>query len=132
MDRDDWQKAKDLFDQAMALPPGERSAFLDRACEDDAGLRKEVEDIVNSYDTDFLEEGAIAEGSELLGKVHFQAGKVIGRYHLKELIGTGGMGEVFLADDTKLNRPVAFKFLHRDVAEDPERVRRFIQEAQAG
>ena len=93
MDRDDWQKAKELFDRAMALPPGERSAFLDRACEDDAELRKEVEDIVNSYDTDFLEEGAIAEGSELLGKVHFQAGKVIGRYHLKELIGTGGMGE---------------------------------------
>ncbi len=115
----------------MALPPGERMAFLDGACSDNAELRKEVEDLVKSYDTDFLEGGAIATGSELLGKSHFQAGKEIGRYHLKELIGTGGMGEVFLADDTKLNRPVAFKFLHRDVAEDPERVRRFIQEARA-
>ncbi len=131
MNRDTWQKAKKLFDQAMALPSSERSAFLDRVCADDAEVRKEVEDLVKSYDTDFLEEGAIAEGSELLGVNHFQTGKVIGRYHLKELIGTGGMGEVFLADDTKLNRPVAFKFLHREVAEDPERVWRFIQEARA-
>lgn len=59
------------------------------------------------------------------------AGTRIGRYEIQSLIGVGGMGEVYRALDTELNRPVALKFLHSDVAADQDRMSRFIQEARA-
>ncbi len=115
----------------MALPPGERTAFLSDACAGDAELLAAVERLLGFHDSDFLEESALSAASGLLADPDFQPGQIIGRYKLQEPIGIGGMGEVFLANDTELNRPVAFKFLHREVAEDPERVRRFVQEARA-
>lgn len=60
-----------------------------------------------------------------------QTGSRIGRYEIREKIGSGGMGDVYLAEDTELDRLVALKILHADVAKDDDRVRRFIQEAKA-
>src|SRR6266852_4675589 len=58
-------------------------------------------------------------------------GTKLGRYEIRAKIGAGGMGEVYLAEDTKLNRKVAIKILPAEVASDQERMRRFVQEAKA-
>src|SRR5438034_2207027 len=59
------------------------------------------------------------------------AGTRLGRYEIRSQLGKGGMGEVYLAEDTKLNRKVAIKILPAEVASDQERMRRFVQEAKA-
>src|SRR5438105_12482224 len=130
MNTQDWQTVKQIFGEVLALTPTERAAYLDRTCSSDEELRSQVERLLASYDSDFLENN-IVDSADLLIKTALTAGQAIGRYRIREQIGTGGMGQVFLADDTELDRPVAFKVLHRDVAEDKERVRRFIQEARA-
>src|SRR2546425_10195087 len=58
-------------------------------------------------------------------------GKKLGRYEIRSQLGAGGMGEVYLAQDTKLDRKVALKILPADVAENKDRMRRFVQEAKA-
>ena len=130
MNDNSWQRAKEIFDEARRLAPDLRAAFIDTECEGDEKLRAEVEMLLSSYKSDFLEDNVIG-AANLLIEPDLTNGQVIGRYTIGELIGTGGMGQVFRADDTELNRPVAFKVLHRDVADDQERVRRFIQEARA-
>jgi eukaryotic-like serine/threonine-protein kinase len=128
MNASKWQRAKEIFEEARGL--ADRDAFLDRACGADEALRKQVEQLLGSYDSDFLEETALGE-AEAFFEPPSMTGQTIGRYRIGELIGTGGMGQIFLADDTELDRKVAFKVLHHDVAEDKERVRRFTQEAKA-
>src|SRR5438874_6332582 len=59
------------------------------------------------------------------------AGTHLGRYEIRAQIGEGGMGEVYLAQDTKLDRKVALKILPADVADHPDRMKRFVQEAKA-
>lgn len=130
MNNSTWQRAKAIFYEAHGLSIEKRAVFLNDKCAEAEELRSEVEKLLASYDSGFLEETAFG-AAEVLTVSELQPGQVIGRYHINELIGSGGMGQVFLADDTELNRPVAFKVLHRDVAEDQERVRRFIQEARA-
>jgi len=61
----------------------------------------------------------------------FDSGKTFGRYKVRSVIGTGGMGEVYLAEDIELERLVALKVLLAEVAQDSERIRRFVQEAKA-
>jgi serine/threonine protein kinase/sugar lactone lactonase YvrE len=125
-----WQLAKEIFDEAINVPPADRQAFLDGRCGDNKELRDQVERLLASYDSQFLEESAVA-AADALTNPGFAEGQMIGRYRIGKLIGTGGMGQVFRAEDTELDRPVAFKVLHHDIGEDKERVRRFIQEAKA-
>src|SRR5438445_8136182 len=61
----------------------------------------------------------------------FSPGTKLGRYEIRSKIGAGGMGEVYLAEDTKLDRKVALKILPADVAAHPDRMKRFVQEANA-
>ncbi len=132
MNEEKWKQVKDLFHQAQAFPVEDRVEFLDKACAGDTVVREKVDDLLGSYESGFLADPILHEVVEIVGaENNFQEGQVIGRYRLKELIGIGGMGEVYRADDTELNRPVAFKVLHEEVAGDKERVRRFIQEARA-
>lgn len=125
-----WQRVKEIFDGALERHGDERAAFLDRACDGDAGVREEVESLLRSYEVagSFMESPAVAH-ADLEQKL--TPGQRVKHYQIVNLIGEGGMGEVYLATDTILGRRVALKVLPTFVSKDPERLRRFTQEARA-
>src|SRR5215217_7274845 len=130
-----WRQLKQIFQSALERNPAERSAFLSRTCADDPALRSEVESLIASHDQagDSIEAMAVEAATEMLsaGQTGPIAGRHIGRYRVLSHIGRGGMGEVFLAQDTSLGRKVALKLLRADFTGDEERLRRFRQEARA-
>lgn len=125
-----WQRVKEIFEGALERQGDERAAFLDRACDGDAEVREEVESLLRSYEVagSFMESPAVAH-ADLDPKL--TPGQRIKHYQIVNLIGEGGMGEVYLATDTILGRRVALKVLPTFVSKDPERLRRFTQEARA-
>jgi serine/threonine protein kinase len=128
--REAWPRLKELFEGARALALDARAAYLAAACGRDEALRQEVETLLASHDraTSFLETPAVLFDDAMSTKS--LEGQWIGVYQLSARIGTGGMGEVYRARDTKLNRHVAIKVLLRAVANDPDRLARFSREAQ--
>ena len=117
-----WQQIRDVLEQALSLAPGERSAFLNQACSADASLRREVETLLASGEevrSSFLQSAPLTSGTKL------------GEYEVKSLLGSGGMGEVYRARDSRLGRDVAIKVLPSLFSADSERLRRFEQEARA-
>src|SRR5215831_18202676 len=130
-----YERIGRLFDAALERQTEERSAYLDHACGDDADLRSDVEKLLarHSASGDFLSRPAIEVAAELLAKDHIPLapGKTISHYQILSLLGAGGMGEVYLAEDTRLKRKVALKVLPEAIARDPERLRRFEKEAFA-
>ncbi len=132
MNHESYQKAKEVFHAALERPPAEREQFLIEICADNHVLRQGVEGLLGAYQTDFLEQPAVAKVAESFTDVSLLAvGQTIGHYEIRNKLGAGGMGEVFLAHDKELKRLAAIKVLHSDVATDMERVRRFLQEARA-
>ena len=129
---DRWLRIKEVFGDALQREPAERSAFLAGACAGDSDLRAEVEKLLDSYQTDFMAGPAIGEMAESMSakRQQLKAGQRLGRYRITQPIGAGGMGEVYLAHDTELERDVALKILAGDVAADQQRMQRFIQEAK--
>src|ERR1041385_3054666 len=129
-----WQRVKEIFDGALELHGAERAAFLDRACGGDTSVRKEVESLLRSYEVagSFMEAPAVAQAADdLATEQKLNPGQRIRHYQIVNLIGEGGMGEVYLATDTILGRRIALKVLPAFVSKDPERLRRFTQEARA-
>jgi len=130
-----WQQVKQIFQSALERNPAERSAFLNQACADDPALRSEVESLISSHDQagDSIEAMAAEAATEMLADEQPGPilGKHIGHYEVLSLLGRGGMGEVFLAQDTSLGRKVALKLLRSDFTRIEERLRRFQQEARA-
>ena len=133
-----FQRIAELFAAAAAMAPAEREAYLQTNCED-AELRSEVEKLLAVADRDRTAlsdrvQQAAADMAELIpGAVAPRAtpGQTIGPYRVVSLIGRGGMGEVYAAEDLRLGRQVALKLLPvLDALEEP-RVRRFQQEARA-
>jgi Tol biopolymer transport system component len=124
-----------LFNEALALAPEQRSAWLEEACGGDVNLRAEVEKLLSNHlrASGFLDSPMIdAAASALAQKQHSLAtGKWISHYQIVSLLGAGGMGEVFLAEDTRLKRKVALKVLPAMIADDADRLRRFEREAYA-
>jgi eukaryotic-like serine/threonine-protein kinase len=130
-----WQKIDQLFHSTIEWPPPERSHFLSQECGDDEDLRREVESLLLAHEREgnFLDAPAYEVSTEFFADclTGLLAGQQIGPYKILSLLGVGGMGEVYLAQDDRLRRRIALKLLSPDFARDIHRVRRFEQEARA-
>jgi serine/threonine protein kinase len=130
-----WSQVKEIFQSVVDLAPGERSAFLANACGEDEALRREVESLIAAHEKDgsFIDSPAYEAAAESIldEKTELRPGQVVGAYEILSFISRGGMGEVYLARDTRLGRKVALKFLPSAFTKDHERLRRFEQEARA-
>ena len=128
-----WATIERLYHEALARAEGERAAFLERECRDDEALRREVQSLLHRAASAerFLETPAAWAGGPALGgpSTPILTGLRLGVYEVQVPLGAGGMGVVYRALDTNLNRPVAIKFLSDEVA-DPAARRRFQREAQ--
>ena len=129
----DRQRLKEVFADARALPPSGRQAYLSAACAGNEALRQEVESLLSSDDLarSFLESPAMVwvDSTPHPAQVTIE-GRRLGAYQVQALLGKGGMGRVYRARDTKLNRDVALKLLPAAVATDPDRLARLTREAQ--
>ena len=128
------QRINDLLQSALKLDPTERASFLDRACAGDLSIRQEVESRLAAYPHDARSVmPTLAEGAteSLAGKSAAIIGRAIAHYRILSFLGRGGMGEVYLAQDTKLGRKVALKLLPMSLNSDEERLRRFEREARS-
>ncbi len=130
-----WQKIKELFHAALERNPAERAAFLDEACKGDDDVRGEVESLIAAHHQpdSFIDKPAFEVAAALLAAdlPAVAVGRTIGAYKVTRQIGHGGMGEVYLAQDTRLGRRVALKMLPSRFTSDKDRLRRFQQEARA-
>ncbi len=130
-----WQRIKEIFNSLQECPPAERASFLHHACGGDDRLRHEVESLLAADESneEFLDAPAYELMAEVLADkpTEFVAGQEVGPYTILSSLGTGGMGQVYLAQDARLPRKVALKLLPAEVARDERRVQRFEHEAQA-
>jgi Tol biopolymer transport system component len=127
-----WQRVGDIYHAALALGPDERHAWLDEACGNDADVRREVESLLaHAGDASgFLETPALElTGRALAARTTSWIGRRLGQYEVRSFIGAGGMGEVYLAHDTRLKRDVALKCLPPHVASDSSARARLEREA---
>ena len=130
MTPDRWREVSRIYGAVLTRPDSERPAVLAALCANDAELRREVESLLQSGQDIALLDRAAATSSAL-GLLEARAiGSMIGHYRIDTLLGVGGMGEVYRARDTKLNRDVAIKILPPVFANDPDRLARFKREAQ--
>ena len=131
-----WQEIDRLFDAALERAPAERASFLADACAGDDELRREVESLLEAHDRagTFIESPAMEMAAKAAADRQNDLtalGRMIGPYRVLSLLGAGGMGEVYLAEDTRLRRRVALKLLPPEFTHDEERIRRFEREARA-
>lgn len=130
-----WQQVKQLFQSALQYPPHGRAAFLDEACVSDPTLRSEVESLISSHEQvgDSIESLAGGLTAQMLAgdRVLSLIGQEIGPYKILSHIGNGGMGDVYLAQDLRLDRRVALKLPPQEFVQNQDRMRRFRQEARA-
>jgi TolB-like protein/Tfp pilus assembly protein PilF len=131
------QKVEAIFYAVLERGPNEVHAFLDTVCGGDKHLRRQVEALLGSdrHATDFIEKPPTAFAARLIkdeaGETDSLIGRTIGHYKITEKIGSGGMGEVYLAIDTKAERKAVLKLLPARFTSDPARLKRFQQEARA-
>src|SRR5215471_16958084 len=130
-----YQEIEALFAAARKLPPAERSAYLAQACGADEALRKEWAFLLgyNIRPNNFIDVPALALSAEPESSNAGTAltGVQVDHYQVLSLLAKGGMGEVYRARDTRLDREVALKALPAAYARDTDRLRRFEQEARA-
>jgi TolB-like protein len=129
-----WQIVERLFHEALACPAPHRRAFVDSSCGDDVELRSELESLLEAEGA-ADSRAALAESAAATWAAETAPPPIIGRevdgYRILSLIGAGGMGEVYLAEELALGRRVALKLLPAAVSADAGRVRRFTEEARA-
>jgi serine/threonine protein kinase/TolB-like protein/Tfp pilus assembly protein PilF len=135
MNQEQWQKVTEIYDAALDREPDELVSFLDEACVGDRELRREVETLLAAAANagSFMQREAIGAVAEMfVGEdKHLPIGECLSHFKIVSRIGAGGMGEVYLAEDLHLKRPVALKVLPDDIADNKEYLRRFEQEALA-
>jgi serine/threonine protein kinase len=130
-----WEQITDIYTAALELKASERAAFLDGICAGDDELRREVESLLKAYSEldDFISAPVIKDIAPLLTttKTASLVGRNLAHYRIISLLGAGGMGEVYLAEDTKLGRKVALKTLPQEYCGDSNLIQRFKTEARA-
>src|ERR1700752_784958 len=128
-----WQQIKTVLEEALERDPLERESFLDEACAGDSTLRAEVDALIDSHarSGDFIESPAYEVLADSLTQTDLLPGASIGPYEIIRRLGAGGMGDIYLAEDTRLGRKVALKPLPEHFTKDADRVRRFQLEAKA-
>jgi serine/threonine-protein kinase len=130
-----YQRLGQLYHAALEVEPQSRASFLRSACGSDEELRREVELLLAAHNNvgNYFEAPALEVAAGLVvNQEHLSlTGQSFSHYQALSLICVGGMGEVYLAEDTRLGRKVALKMLPSEFTQDQERVRRFAQEARA-
>ncbi len=141
MDPDRWNQVSEIFEAAVALPPEEMRAYVAARCSTDPSLRAEVEMLIAAHqkaaENEFIDSPAgelaaplLVSDEQVESGDRLVNGQQIGHYTVLRKIGAGGMGEVYLANDTKLDRIVALKILPSDVASNRRQMLRFEREAR--
>src|SRR5438105_2264963 len=129
------QTVEEIFHAALDCEPDQLNAFLDETCAGDEGLRGKVQSLLASRERagNFIETSAVGLATRIIenGQADLLVGRTIGHYKISKRIGTGGMGDVYLATDMTAGRKAALKLLPMRFTADAKRLKRFQQEAHA-
>jgi Tol biopolymer transport system component/tRNA A-37 threonylcarbamoyl transferase component Bud32 len=129
MTQERWAQIKEIFGSALELPDEERAQFLKQKCGSDSTLRREIEGLLDA-EREPLENPMLGELARLT-PVDLARGEMLGPYRVETKIGQGGMGVVYRAWDTRLDRRIALKVLRPEQVNDPVHRQRLVREARA-
>src|SRR3954454_19042900 len=129
------QTVEEIFHAALDQEPDQVARFVDTACEGDELLRREIEALLASHQRagSFIETSSVGIATRIIenGQADLLVGQTFGHYKISKRIGSGGMGEVYLATDITAGREAALKLLPTRFTSDAERLKRFQQEERA-
>ena len=135
MRREHWQKIEEIFHAAVEYHGREREEYLGRVCKDDQDMLLEIVELLKEHESPSTSLGSsvLDVGLQIFDKPESgdRTGESIGHLRIGHLVGRGGMGEIYAAEDTKLGRKVAIKLVNELFALDAERISRFRKEADA-